>query len=288
VAPTYLPSVDAVEEFKVQQSNFQRRIRFLGCNRHQCHHPARARTPSTAAPTSSCAMTSWMRTIGLTTSTEIQGSLSARTTSGSPSAALSGRTRLSSFFDYDGTRARTFRVRQWRVCPRLLNESAILASCVPFVAPTFDGRRDSAATQPARFGIPTARIRLWEFRFDPRLFPFNSLITYQRPREIPTWQEVLFQPRGGSRQSDRSGGTQADADVFRSPLRRAGSFEDLASNWFGSGVNRSSNNQFDIKVDHRFSSSDLLSVKYSQQWGQQSQFSIVSITLPIPCHWRPG
>ena len=62
--------------------------------------------------------------------------------------------------------------------------------------------------------------------------------------------------------------------MFPQPTQTAGSFEDLASNWFGSGVNRSSNNQFDIKVDHRFSSSDLLSVKYSQQWGNSHSFKL--------------
>jgi hypothetical protein len=40
-------------------------------------------------------------------------------------------------------------------------------------------------------------------------------------------------------------------------------------NWIGTGSNISNNNQFDIKIDHRFSDKSLLTAKYSQQssWG---------------------
>src|ERR1700680_4071352 len=54
------------------------------------------------------------------------------------------------------------------------------------------------------------------------------------------------------------------------------------SNWFGSGVNPNSNNQFDIKIDHRFSENDLLSAKYSQQNASSNSFDCFK-NIADPC-----
>jgi TonB dependent receptor len=54
--------------------------------------------------------------------------------------------------------------------------------------------------------------------------------------------------------------------LFPKPTVNATDFGTLqGSNFFSAGASSNSNNQFDIKIDHRFSDRDLLSVRYSQQ-----------------------
>ena len=54
----------------------------------------------------------------------------------------------------------------------------------------------------------------------------------------------------------------------------------IYQNWFGSGSNQSYNDQFDIKVDHRFNEKNLVSVKYSYQYNHGTG-STASRTSPI-------
>ncbi len=53
-------------------------------------------------------------------------------------------------------------------------------------------------------------------------------------------------------------------------------------NWIASGANRSDNEQFDIKIDHRFSEKNLFSGKYSQQWSNYTPFNCFK-TFIDPC-----
>jgi hypothetical protein len=53
-------------------------------------------------------------------------------------------------------------------------------------------------------------------------------------------------------------------------------------NWIASGANRSNNEQFDIKIDHRFSEKNLLSGKYSQDWNTYTPYNCYK-TFIDPC-----
>ena len=44
-------------------------------------------------------------------------------------------------------------------------------------------------------------------------------------------------------------------------------------NWIASGATPSNNEEFDIRIDHRFNQKNLLSGKYSQQWGDTTPFN---------------
>jgi len=59
------------------------------------------------------------------------------------------------------------------------------------------------------------------------------------------------------------------------------------SNFFSSGSSTSTNNQFDVKVDHRFSDRDLLSVRYSQGWGSSTSFNCFG-NIADPCTGGPA
>jgi hypothetical protein len=58
-------------------------------------------------------------------------------------------------------------------------------------------------------------------------------------------------------------------------------------NWITSGADRSNNEQFDIKIDHRFSPKNLLSGKYSQQWSTFTPFNCFK-TFIDPCGSGPN
>lgn len=59
------------------------------------------------------------------------------------------------------------------------------------------------------------------------------------------------------------------------------------SNFFSSGANTSTNNQFDVKIDHRFSDRDLLSGRYSQEWSDSTSFNCFG-NIADPCTSGPS
>ena len=61
--------------------------------------------------------------------------------------------------------------------------------------------------------------------------------------------------------------------LFPEPTKTIATSDDLLNNFFRSGTNQQSNNQFDIKIDHRFSDRSLLSAKYSQLWAHFHGFN---------------
>ncbi len=103
--------------------------------------------------------------------------------------------------------------------------------------------------------------------------PFNNLATYQSagnpnlvgtPFALPARAGNLIDPVAAKL-----------IQLFPLPTNQATDLVSLQdSNWFGSGVNPSSNNQFDIKIDQRFSERDLLSAKYSQQNASSNSFRL--------------
>ena len=61
----------------------------------------------------------------------------------------------------------------------------------------------------------------------------------------------------------------------------------IYKNWFGSGPNQNSNRQFDIKIDHRFSQNDLLSGKYSYDYSTGHGINCFK-NFTDPCQPGPG
>lgn len=61
----------------------------------------------------------------------------------------------------------------------------------------------------------------------------------------------------------------------------------IYQNWFGSGSNRGYNDQFDIKVDHRFTEKNLMSVKFSYQYNHGKGLDCFK-NFTDPCQGGPG
>lgn len=65
------------------------------------------------------------------------------------------------------------------------------------------------------------------------------------------------------------------------------SSQGIYNNWLGSGAAPSTNNQFDLKLDHRFSNKNLLSGRYSQQWSTSGSFNCFKNFID-PCGSAPS
>ena len=91
--------------------------------------------------------------------------------------------------------------------------------------------------------------------------PFNNLAAYSSPGAgLPSGPGNLIDPLAKNLLL-----------LFPKPNQPVGSLSDAQNNnFFVSGVDPSSNNKFDIKVDHRFNERNLLSVKYSQNNGNSN------------------
>jgi hypothetical protein len=61
----------------------------------------------------------------------------------------------------------------------------------------------------------------------------------------------------------------------------------IYSNWFGSGPSLNYNDQYDIKVDHRFNEKNLVSVKYSYQYSHSKGLDCFK-NFTDPCQGGPG
>jgi hypothetical protein len=68
-------------------------------------------------------------------------------------------------------------------------------------------------------------------------------------------------------------------NLFPQPNNTSGG---IYNNWIASGASPSNNEQFDIKIDQRFSSKNLLSAKYSQEWNTTTPYNCFK-TFIDPC-----
>ena len=113
--------------------------------------------------------------------------------------------------------------------------------------------------------------------------PFNNLATYQSPGN-PKLDGTGFQLPAVP-------GNLIDPVAYKImqfyPLPNLGVATpeyDRFNNWIGSGVNKGANNQWDLKIDHRFGGSDSLSGKFS--WGRTgSRGASCFANVADPCAW---
>jgi hypothetical protein len=63
--------------------------------------------------------------------------------------------------------------------------------------------------------------------------------------------------------------------------------QNIYDNWSASGASSFPNDQFDIKIDHRFSEKNLISGKYSHQWSSNHVFNCFG-NFADPCAGGPN
>jgi len=279
--PTYTPSVDAVEEFVVEQSNFSAEYGFSGATiinmitrsgSNQFHGSAY----------------DFLRNEKLDANNFFSNAAGVplpplrRNNFGATIGGPIKRDKTFFFFDYDGTREASLSSFQGGV-PSALERTGNFGELCGLAGGSFDANGLCSA----------AGGQLWDpftgvYNADKggpvrsAYIPYNNLITYMSPGApgaptLPATPGNLIDPVA-----------LKYMQYFPLPNVAVGtSAYNPYTNWQGSAASHSRNNQFDVKVDHRFNDHDLFSVKYSQQWNTGDPLNCFG-NVADPCDFGPG
>ena len=259
LAPTYTPSVDAVEEFKVQQSNFSAEYGFTGAT--------------------------LINVITRSGTNHYHGSLYEfvrndkfdanewfNKQSGNPRPAhrendfggtIGGPIRKNKtffFFDYEGQRKRTFH-NHFIGVPTALERAGDfgeLCSSIPGAAFDAGGNCSDPAGQ---IYDPYTGTDGGGFAVNRSPIPFNNLAAYPSPGNSALAGTPFDVPSPGTAGNLIDPVAAKLIQFFPEPNLTSG---DLHKNFFAGGTNQESQDAFDIKIDHQFSSSKLLSAKFAK------------------------
>lgn len=260
----YTPSVEAIQEFKVQQSNFSAEVGFSGSTilnvvfrsgSNQLHGSAYYFGRNNALDANN--FFNNMNGISLASNRRHQYGLAV----GGP--VIKNKTFF--FVDWDGTRQSSGSTNRAGVPSASMRQGNFGEIC-GYNGGTFDsaGRCSSddgqiwdpyATVYDAGNGGPT---RL-------NYIPFNNMITYMSPgnpalsgtQAIPARPGNLIDPVGYKM-----------LQYYPQPNVAVGTPQyNYKNNWIGSSSSRSTNDQFDIKIDHRFNDKISLSGRFSNGQG---------------------
>jgi outer membrane receptor protein involved in Fe transport len=120
--------------------------------------------------------------------------------------------------------------------------------------------------------------------------PFNNIATYVSPGCVPAFLPSGHTcPPASSEPVPGVPGNLIDpvAHQMMGLFPEPTSSGDIYNNWFGSGANHNYNDQFDIRVDHRFSQNNLMAVKFSYQYSHGKGLDCFK-NFTDPCQGGPG
>jgi hypothetical protein len=280
---TYIPSPEAVEEFKVEQSNFSAEYGFSGASvvnmvtrsgTNKFHGSAYdfVRDQITDA-------NNWFNNHYSQAIAPLKRNNYGFTIGG---PIIKNKTFF--FADYDAYRQTTQSVAQFGV-PSVAERAGDFGEVCGAQGGTFDGT-GLCSVAAGQIWDPYQR------HYDSSVggavansattfIPFNNLATYTSPGN-PALAGTPYQVPGGP-------GNLIDPvaskmmSLFPTPNINNGIYD----NWFGSGPAKGYNDQFDIKVDQRFSEKNLMSVKYSYQYNHGVGFNCFK-NFTDPCAGGPN
>jgi hypothetical protein len=295
---TYLPSPEAVEEFKVEQTNFSAEYGFSGASvvnmvtrsgTNQFHGSVYdfVRDQSMDA-------NSWFNDYyTATTGTAYPKADLRRNNYGGTIGGPIRKGKTFFFFDYDATR-QTGQSSATAGVPSDAMRTGDFGQLCGQWGGTFDSTGLCSVTQ-GQIWDPYLRHN------DPNaggavantantFIPFNNIGTYISPGCDPTFLQGRPCPPASLQPTPGVPGNLIDPvalkmfSYFPEPNIPGGT---IYKNWYGSGANHSSNRQFDIKIDHRFSEKDLLSGKFSYQYSTGIGLNCFK-NFTDPCQPGPG
>jgi hypothetical protein len=267
LAPTYVPSVDAVQEFKVQQSNFSAEFGFTGST--LVNVVTRSGTNQFHGT-----LYEFLRNDKLDANdwfSNLNGDPRSPLRLNDFGGTIGGpiwKNKTFFFFDYEGTRRRSFASSSAGVPTQLMRDGDFSELCTLRGASFVGGQCTDPESQ------------LWD--------PYSATGTQgsvTRTAFIPNNDLANYISPG-------LGGSLIDPvasklmHMFPLPTQAITSTDDLANDWFNSGTNRDSQNQFDIKIDHRFRESSLLSAKYAERRDNSHSFNCFT-NAADPCTGGP-
>jgi len=281
---TYTPSPDAVEEFKVQQTNFSAEYGFSGAS--VVNMITRSGTNSFHGSgydfirNKITDANNWFNNENGVPLPAVHRNNYGGTVGG---PIIKNKTFF--FFDYNGTRSSDLSTHQAGV-PSTAERSGDFGGLCAANGGKFDanGLCSSIAGQlydpySGTFQTP-ANGAAGAYR--SAYIPFDNLATYMSPGN-PNLNGTPYQlPHAPGNLIDPVG--QKLMGLFPMPNIPGGTIYD---NWIGSGASGSANDQFDIKIDHRFGDKNLLSAKYSQNWNNSTPFNCFK-NFTDPCGSGPN
>ena len=272
VQVAYTPSVDDVQEFKVQQSNFSAEYGFTGSTitnlitrsgSNSFHGSAYDFLRNNRIDAQNFFLNA---TPGPSTKLpHLERNVFGGTVGG---PIIKNKTFF--FFDYEGTRQKALALANAGV-PSAAEKTGDFGEFCAQNGGTFDpaGQCSAAGGQlwDPYTGVYVAGTGTPRSAF----IPFNNMATYQSPGtnlagtgvQLPTQPGNLLDPS-----------MLKLFQYFPAPNRNLGSNYNPNWNWTSSGANALNNDQWDLKIDQNFSERDRLSARYSQQ---------KSTTVPMNC-----
>jgi hypothetical protein len=281
---TYTPSADAVEEFKVQQTNFSAEYGFSGATvvnmitrsgSNSFHGSAYdfARNTITDA-------NNWFNNASGTPIPPVHRHNYGGTVGG---PIIKNRTFF--FFDWDGTRSSSMGTYSAGV-PSAAERTGDFGELCAANGGTFDANGLCSVIAGQIYDPYTGTYQSPangpDGAYRSAYIPFNNLANYASPGN-PNLNGTPYQL------------TQAPGNLIDPvaqklmnlfpPANNPGG--GIYNNWIASGASSSANDQFDIKIDHRFSEKNLLSAKYSQDWWSNTPYNCFK-NFADPCGSGPN
>jgi Carboxypeptidase regulatory-like domain/TonB dependent receptor len=283
--PTYTPSVDAVEEFVVEQSNFSAEYGFSGATiinmitrsgTNQFHGSAYDFLRNQKLDANNF----FSNAAGIPLPPLRRNNFGA--TIGGPIR----RDKTFFFFDYDGTRQASLSSFQAGV-PSALERQGNFGELCANAGGSF-GASGQCSANSGQLWDPYSGVYSNDAGGPVRsaYIPFNNLTTYMSPGSPKLNGTPLQLPATPGNLIDPV--ALKMMQYFPLPNIAVGtSAYNPYTNWQGSAASHSRNNQFDVKIDHRFNDHDLFSVKYSQQANSGDPLNCFG-NAADPCDFGPG
>jgi hypothetical protein len=104
--------------------------------------------------------------------------------------------------------------------------------------------------------------------------PFNNLATYTSPGPASLVPGNLIDPVAQKMMALFPAANVSGGDIY--------------NNWFGSGASHRSNDQFDLKIDHRWTENNLMSAKFAYQYNPAGSGLDCFKNYADPCQGGPG
>jgi len=287
---TYTPSAEAVDEFRVEQSNFSAEYGFSvasvvnmitrsGSNAFHGSAYDFVRNTITDA-------NNWFNDQSGIPIPPVHRHNFGGTVSG---PILKNKTFF--FFDYDATRQSSMGTYQAGVPTDAERNNGDFGEVCTAQGGTFDSTGMCSmlagqiwdpysgvyqATDPSGNGGAGA--------YRNNFIPYNNIANYASPGN-PKLVGTPYQLSGGP--GDLIDPiAQAMMKLFPEPTKNMAN-PTIYDNWIESGASRYPNDQFDIKIDHRFNQKNLMSAKYSQQWNSGTPFNCFG-NFADPCAGGPN
>jgi len=287
LASAYTPTTDAVEEFKVQTSNFSAEFGFSGATvvniitrsgTNQFHGSGYEYLRNQVLDANSFFDNARGNKLAGLRRNNFGGTI------GGPIK----RNKTFFFFDYDGTREVTQGSNSAAV-PSARERTGDFGEVCGLNGGSFDGA-GRCSSDAGQIWDPYSGV------YDPdsggavrsTFIPFNNMATYTSPGNPKL--------NGTGYQAAPHPGNLIDPVALKMmqfyPQPNLNPNASYNVNWSASGPNTGRNDQFDIKIDHRFSDKSLLSAKYSQalsnghSWNSFGNVADFNTSGPSPGHNR--